>query len=558
MPSGAPFGRCRFNSSAHPIIEIATYQHAPSVSTNNQAAIALTASPYKKIFKSQRPYTAESDNRTVCLDPSEQPDTTFQKKYATGPWNVDEEGTDGHVEAEQHDPSAGAGSGSRSTLSTSTKRLDLIILPLTLLIYLSDYVQRSNIGNAAAYGLKSYVLDNSHWCYAWVLSSFSMTYLSFLIGANIVVPRSRSPKYLLSCGVLITSIATIIIGFASNFATIFICRSVIGMGGAILGKSMETYYSLIYTRTEMAQRMSFFIGSTVLAGALNGIFAYGTGLIKSEVKTWRFLFFIEGGQGIVLALACLLCLPSSKVKRKPETTSQIQIHTQGSLSEINSFTLEYNMFEWRLALRALVNPNIWISSFSYGCVNLSVGSLTGYLPLIMESFGNSPEQSQVLTAWPYLFAFVLMFMVANASDLAGVRSAFVMLMCTIGSTGWALLLRYDASWVKYSATFLVVAGAYCPIPLILSWTLSNCTTYNERAISFILMQTFGQVFTVVSNFIFHALNKDSPQRLGYFINLVGNASAVLAVSYLAAVYRYHNWKTSRHAAPTNERFKYFL
>ncbi|KAH9466704.1 hypothetical protein Pst134EB_001753 [Puccinia striiformis f. sp. tritici] len=108
--------------------------------------------------------------------------------------------------------------------------------------------------------------------------------------------------------------------------------------------------------------MSFFIGSTVLAGALNGIFAYGTGFIQSEVKTWRILFFIEGAQGIVLALACFLCLPSSGVKKRPETTSQIQIHTQSSLSEINSFTLESNMFEWKLVLEALLNPNIWISS----------------------------------------------------------------------------------------------------------------------------------------------------------------------------------------------------
>jgi len=48
--------------------------------------------------------------------------------------------------------------------------LDLIILPLTSLIYLSDYVQRSNIGNAAVYGLKFYALGDSHICYALVLS----------------------------------------------------------------------------------------------------------------------------------------------------------------------------------------------------------------------------------------------------------------------------------------------------------------------------------------------------------------------------------------------------
>jgi hypothetical protein len=73
-------------------------------------------------------------------------------------------------------------------------------------------------------------------------------------------------------------------------------------------------------------------------------------------------------------------------------------------------------------------------------------------------FGHSPRQSQLLTSWPYLVAFVVMFLVANASDRAGVRSIFVIIMCTIGSVGWTLLLRYETAWVTYFATFLVVAG----------------------------------------------------------------------------------------------------
>ncbi|PLW49466.1 hypothetical protein PCASD_01989 [Puccinia coronata f. sp. avenae] len=559
MPSGASFGRCRFNSPAHPIIEITAYQHAPSaLSANNQDAIALTASPHRNPFKVHRPFTAESDNRTVCLDSSEQPYSAFQKKHLAGPSGADEEGNEEIIPSEHHNPDESAGSELRGTSYPSIKRIDWIILPLTFLIYLSDYVQRSNIGNAAVYGLKSYELGDSHLFYALVLSSFSITYLSFSICANIIIPKS-SPKNRLSYAVLINSVATITIGFASNFGTIFICRSVIGLGGAILGKSMETYYSLIYTRTEMAKRMSFFIGSTVLAGALNGIFAYATGFIESKVQSWRFIFFIEGAQGIVLALACLLYLPSSKIKKIPETTSQVQIHTHGSLSEINSLTLESHMFEYRLALKALRDPSIWISSFSYGCVNLSVGSLTGYLPLIVQSFGSSPAQSQLLTAWPYLVGLAVIFLVANASDRSGVRSIFIIIMCAIGSAGWALLLVYDTARIKYFAIFLVVAGTYCPIPLILSWTLSNCITYNEKATTLILMQTLGQAFTIFSNFIFEALDKKDPlSRLGYFINSVGNASAVIAVSCLAIFYYYKNRKNASQSALTADRFKYFL
>lgn len=138
MPSGASLGRCRFNSSAHPItIEITSFQHAPSpVSANNPEAISLTASPYRNPFKAQRPFTAESDNRTVCLELPEQADDTFQKKYPSVPSPADEDqGIEAILHSEQNNPNGGGGSEPRSTPYPTTRRLDLIILPLTSLIY---------------------------------------------------------------------------------------------------------------------------------------------------------------------------------------------------------------------------------------------------------------------------------------------------------------------------------------------------------------------------------------------------------------------------------------
>jgi hypothetical protein len=68
------------------------------------------------------------------------------------------------------------------------------------------------------------------------------------------------------------------------------------------------------------------------------------------------------------------------------------------------------------------------------------------------------------------------------------------------------------------------------------------------------MQTLGQAFTIFSNFIFEALDKKDPlSRLGYFINSVGNASAVIAVSCLAIFYYYKNRKNASQSALTADR-----
>ncbi|KNZ58016.1 hypothetical protein VP01_2015g2 [Puccinia sorghi] len=621
MPSGASLGRCRFNSSAHPItIEITSFQHAPSpVSANNPEAISLTASPYRNPFKAQRPFTAESDNRTVCLELPEQADDTFQKKYPSVPSPADEDqGIEAILHSEQNNPNGGGGSEPRSTPYPTTRRLDLIILPLTSLIYLSDYVQRSNIGNAAAYGLKFYALGNSHLCYALVLSGFSLTYLSFSIGAIIMIPRSESPKGLLLCAVLLTSIATITIGFASNFGTIFIFCHRCGRSdcGQEHGDILLVNVSLIYPYRDGEKNVVFHrldrFGWGVSLGFILKIvernLCVDTRLASSNRKgrigdfcklkkldsrneiahNGVKRFFIEGAQGIVLALACLFYLPSSIIKKRPETTSQVQIHTQGSLSEINSITLESHMLDYKLVLKALRDPCLWISSFSYGCVNLSVGSLTGYLPLIVQSSAiatvdrlailgcvcsNVSNCQCIRPCWSpkYFYHYDVrcrqrwMGAFARIQYRMGEIFRNIFGCCRNCKSTFLILPILPYSFVSEIVPFNdAVHSADSPInsQLILSWTLSNCIMLGLRGNSDlsvwcrILMQTLGQALTVFSHFIFEAHDKDFPRtRLGYFINLVGNASAVIAVSCLAAFYYYKNSKNASQLALTNDMQK---
>ncbi|MBW0462951.1 hypothetical protein O181_002666 [Austropuccinia psidii MF-1] len=464
MPFKSTFHRCGLHSPSHPIIEITTYQQARSSILPPDASSDIALKPFRgHLSNVYRPQTAESDNHTVVCDPIKQIDSTPKNKYDHPFLGSDEEASRAQfskslpVEVE-----TGVASNKQSTI----KRLDLIILPITFALYLSDYLQRSNIGNAALYTFKSSNVLNPRLHYSFVLSSFSITYLLFTITANLLLPKSSSPIKFLSLAVLITSVASISIGLSSRFSLILICRALIGMGGAVFAKSLEIYYALIYTRHEMSRRMSLFIGSAVLAGAAGGIIAYGVGFSETEKEAWKLLHFIEGTPGVLLAIICLVWLPSPKVFQRAEQTSQIVIHTHKFISEAVSEPTNYNVIRWKLVLRALKNPSTWLSSFAYGCINLSVGSLTGFFPLIMKSsFEYNPRETQLYTAAPYATAFVLMFIVASASNKSGVRGAFVIALCVIGATGWGILLKSQVKAISYLGTFLVVIGAFCPIPL---------------------------------------------------------------------------------------------
>jgi hypothetical protein len=54
-------------------------------------------------------------------------------------------------------------------------KLDLVIMPLTALLYLSAYLDRGNIGNARLQGLQATLLDGSDTKYSVVLTAFFST-----------------------------------------------------------------------------------------------------------------------------------------------------------------------------------------------------------------------------------------------------------------------------------------------------------------------------------------------------------------------------------------------
>ncbi|KAG0147876.1 hypothetical protein CROQUDRAFT_91012 [Cronartium quercuum f. sp. fusiforme G11] len=54
------------------------------------------------------------------------------------------------------------------------RQLDIIILPLTALLYLSAYLNRGNLGNALLYGLRTDALGNSDLHYSLVLCRFRL------------------------------------------------------------------------------------------------------------------------------------------------------------------------------------------------------------------------------------------------------------------------------------------------------------------------------------------------------------------------------------------------
>lgn len=176
-----------------------------------------------------------------------------------------------------------------------------------MMLYISAYLDRGNLGNARLMGLERDTLDNSDTNYSIALVCFYLTYIIFAI------PGTLASKYFLpstglGIGCFVWSAGATCMAATSNPAGVYVCRLLVGIGTSIsscrcqvsrltvpgeamFGQAVALTFSYWYTKPEMAKRIGLFICAGSLAGAFGGLIAYGVASITdAAIAQWRVLF----------------------------------------------------------------------------------------------------------------------------------------------------------------------------------------------------------------------------------------------------------------------------
>ncbi|KAK4684310.1 MFS transporter, ACS family, pantothenate transporter, partial [Tremellales sp. Uapishka_1] len=437
-------------------------------------------------------------------------------------------------------------------------KLDLAILPMTVLMYLSANLDRGNIGNARLQGLQVQLLDNSDQKYSVVLLTFYVTYMLGSIPGTLL-SKAVSPNYALGAGCLIwyeaidhwplpgltiiRAIAASAMAGCHSYGAIIVCRLFIGLGESIFGQAVVLHYSLWYKKDEIGRRLAAFIGAGVLAGAFGGLIAYGVQHIKGSIATWRILFLIEGCPSILLGICVVLFLPSRPDRSKYLNEAERELE----LARLRSQNLDEgdNGIDWNGVKRAFTDWKSYVVTFIYSCMQLTLSSLSGFFPTIIKSLGYTNAQAQLYTVPPYAVGFVFMIIVNIFSDRLRLRGPFIVLVFCINILGQALLIGVvDNQHVRYFACFCIVIGGYCTIPLIQSWVSNNTGSQSQRAVHLGFLNSFANWAALTSPFIFPTAQAPT-WHLGFGLNLGFSCAAVVVTALMMVYYSLENKRRDR-------------
>ncbi|OQE18296.1 hypothetical protein PENSTE_c018G03077 [Penicillium steckii] len=362
------------------------------------------------------------------------------------------------------------------------RKIDTRILPLIVLIYLFNYLDRNSITQARLYGLEDDTgLKGAE--YQTAISIFSAGYILMQLPSTILMTKLR-PSIFLPCCIILWAIVSGCTSAVHNTPGLLMVRFFLGFVEAPFFPGAVYFLSCWYTKREIGVRMALLICGILLSNAFAGLISAGilSGMGGvANLEAWRWLFILEGLATVILGTIALFVLPDF-----PGTTKWLS-------------DAEKIIAQGRLAVDAGSDALLDAEEMS---TTASI-SYSHFFPTLIQQLGfKNNTIVLLLTSPPYLVAFFWSLSWAWFADRKQIRSIPAGSSQCLAIVGTILLIAVTGPlWARYGFTFLVCCGTFGVYSTTYAWLSSTITQPPvKRAVAIGLANTCANIASLFANY----------------------------------------------------------
>ncbi|KAL8293340.1 hypothetical protein RQP46_000041 [Phenoliferia psychrophenolica] len=348
-----------------------------------------------------------------------------------------------------------------------TAKLDLRVMPIFIILYFVNLLDRIAVGSAAGYGLRK-DLGITGTGYNIGISIFYIAYCAAEIPSNLLLKKIGAKTSYIHTG--------------SQFIGV---RVLLGLFEA-----------------ELPMRMGLFIaaaGISTGAGAMLSTTYYGVGRITNEVTGWRNIFFITI---ITFGIAILSYFV---IPHPPERCTMLTLKERKYILDRNKEATAGQATEERtkmhLVWRAFKNPSVWFTVWPWFVAQVLASSLSYFLPELLLEFGYSGREAQIHAGAPWFLAAGMSIIFGYLSHRTRHHFGFVLGCIGSGIFGFGLFGYAKDTQVRYAGLFFCATTVFV---LKTAWCASNLAPYTTRATGTALSIAIGSSGGIVGAWVFIA------------------------------------------------------
>ncbi|KAG6013632.1 hypothetical protein E4U54_006517 [Claviceps lovelessii] len=430
------------------------------------------------------------------------------------------------------------------------RKIDMRILPMIVIMYILNYLDRTNIAAARLAGLEDDLkLNASGTQYSTAVSILFVGYILMQVPSNLLLNKIGKPgKYLPACmvvwGIISTSTAA-----CRSFEGLLVTRFFLGFVEAAFFPGCLYYLSCWYTRKELGVRTTYLFSGSFISGTFSGLIAAGiTGSMDGSrgLRAWRWLFIIEGAATVLVALVAFHIMPDFPRTTKWLTKEEMALATWRLTEDVgqDDWVDSKEQTLWHGFRLALGDVKTWLLLvILFG--NMSAGGVINFFPTVVATLGHSSVVTLLLTAPPFVLGLITTFATAWHADRTNERFYHVTIPLCLLIVTFIVTASTTNKAVQYVAIMLMIPGLYSGFTTALAWisnTLPRPPAKRAAALAFI--SAAGNSTAIYTSYLYP--KSAGPRYMGAWIhNSVMAALSILAAFVLSRMLARLNEKLDR-------------
>ncbi|KAL7268944.1 hypothetical protein RUND412_008415 [Rhizina undulata] len=409
------------------------------------------------------------------------------------------------------------------------RRFDLRLMPVLATMYLFNALDKGNLGNAKTDKFDQDLHFHGNQ-YNILLSVFYVPYVLFSPPVS-MVGKKYGPAKVLPILMITFGSMTLLGAACQNWGGLMAVRWFLGMAESGFFPLVIYYLTTFYRRGELARRLAVFYAASNIANAFSGLLAFGVFQIHSSIKSWRYLFIIEGCCTVCFSLFAFWYLPESAAKATflSEQERELAFYR----IQMDSSSVVDEKFNFKDSIKVFKLPVAWAWLAIEMCLGVPLQSVSLFLPQIVQRLGYSTVKTNLYTVAPNVTGAVMLLILAFASDFTRLRFPFIALGFSFPLIGFIIYASINVladHQVAYFATFLMCWGTSAPSVLLSTWYNNNIAHEGKRVVLTSVGVPIANMMGIVSSNIFRA--QDAPNYIPALITTAcfGAAGLLFATS----------------------------
>ncbi|PPG28598.1 MFS transporter [Pseudoclavibacter sp. RFBG4] len=351
----------------------------------------------------------------------------------------------------------------RATLRIVTFRL----LPILMVLYFMSYVDRVNVSFAAIE--MNADLGMSTAAYGLGAGLFFIGYFIFEVPSNILLDKFGARVWITRIVISWGTIAGLM-AFVNGETMFYVLRFLLGIAEAGFFPGIVYFLGIWFPRQQRARILSYVYMAAPISFLMGGplsAFLMEIGNSHESFTGWRFMFATEGIITVVLGIVGFFFLVDRPSKAKWLSAAEAQ-----DLEEkISGEDKEIAAVHGAGTLKKAFTPRVFALAFVYFGIAWGIYGIGFLLPLAISDFQTqfglelSLLQVGLISAIPYAFAAVAMFLWSKHSDRTNERFKHVAIAAAAGGIALTLAFTFDSPYAIMAAVTVTAIGMFSTIPV---------------------------------------------------------------------------------------------